>query len=90
MMPTYEDLETNIAIALCEKDFGKGSCNIKANKGGEQDCVKAECYPTAYAKVMLQALLSSLPAPKGKCPHGCYFAKDTHSGNYMMLLEMKK
>lgn len=83
MMPTFEELEEKIAIALCERDRGNGGCNIISNKGGEQDCVKVECYPAAYAKVTVQAMLSALPEPEPG-----YMNK--HDMYYRQLLGMKR
>lgn len=60
-LPTYDELVEKMAIALCEKDFGKGSCNIIKNKGGNRDCKACECYPVKYAEAALQALIANLP-----------------------------
>jgi len=82
MMPTESEIVEIIAIELD---------NLESDSLGWQnrtDMWKNICRNKA--EIVLQTLLESLPVPKGKCPHGCYFAKDTHSGNYMMLLEMKK
>ncbi len=59
--PSEEYLIEKMAIACCEKDFGKGSCNLYSNKGGSQDCKKMQCYPYSYAETTFNALIAELP-----------------------------
>lgn len=92
MMPTLEKLEESMAIAICERDHGEGGCNIKTNKGREQDCMKAECYPAMYAKVALQTLLSNLPEVDVSHHLLCNppMPVDNAAQYYKQLLGMKK
>lgn len=77
MLPDYDELVEKMAEAI------DSIADNHISTMGKLNC------PT-LAEAALQALLQSLPEPDGKCPHGCHFAKNTHSNNYMKLLSMRK